>query len=79
MTKEKAASASAAMVGGFSILRFSGPDLPDVVYVEQLTAAVYLDRTDDIAQYVEVMNRLGVESETPEATTKMLNRILRET
>ena len=73
------ASAHAAMMGGFSILRFSEPDLPDVVYVEQLTGALYLDNQDDMARYVEVMNRLGVESETPEATPKMLNRILRET
>jgi hypothetical protein len=73
------AGAHAAMVGAFSILRFSEPDLPDVVYVEQLTGASYLDRYDDIDRYVEVMNRLVVESETPEATAKLLNEILRET
>jgi hypothetical protein len=73
------ASAQAVMVGAFSILRFSEPDLPDVVYVEQLTGALYLDKRDDMDRYVEVMNRLSVESEPPEATAKMLNRILRET
>ena len=73
------ASVHAAMMGGFSILRFSEPELPDVLYVEQLTGALYLDRHDDMDRYVEVMNRLGVESETPEATTRMLNQILRET
>jgi transcriptional regulator with XRE-family HTH domain len=73
------ASAAAVMVGGFSILRFPEPDLPDVVYVEQLTGALYLDRPDDIARYVEVMNRLGVGSETPAATPKLLNQILHET
>ena len=73
------ASVPAAMVGAFSILRFSEPDLPDIVYVEQLTGASYLDKRDDMERYVEIMNRLGVESETPEATPKMLDRILRET
>jgi helix-turn-helix protein len=30
--------------GQFTILRFSEPDLPDVVYLEHLTSAIYLDK-----------------------------------
>ena len=32
----------------FTILRFPEPDLPDVVYLEQLTSALYLDKRDDV-------------------------------
>jgi transcriptional regulator with XRE-family HTH domain len=35
--------------GAFSLLRFAERDLPDVVYLEQLTSAVYLDQRADEA------------------------------
>jgi hypothetical protein len=38
------AGAHAAMAGAFTILRFADTTLPDVVYVEHLTNALYLDR-----------------------------------
>ncbi len=37
-----------AAAGSFSILRFAAPELPDVVYVEQLTSALYLDKRRDV-------------------------------
>jgi transcriptional regulator with XRE-family HTH domain len=72
-------SAHAAMVGGFSILRFPDPDLPDVVYVEHLTSALYLDKRSDVDAYMAVMHRLDVVSAPPQQTVEMLSRILRET
>jgi hypothetical protein len=62
--------------GAFSILRFSDPDLPDVVYVEQLVSALYLDKTDHVERYVAVMDRLSVESLTPEATVDLIHKLL---
>ncbi|HXZ78198.1 MAG TPA: helix-turn-helix transcriptional regulator, partial [Streptosporangiaceae bacterium] len=56
----------AAEAGAFTIMRFPEPDLPDVVYLEQLTSALYLDKRDDVEKYTEVMERLSVESESPE-------------
>ena len=41
----------AAAGGPFSILRFAEPDLPDVVYLEQLTSALYLDKREDVDHY----------------------------
>jgi transcriptional regulator with XRE-family HTH domain len=52
----------AAAGGPFSILRFSEPDLPDVVYLEQLTSAIYLDKRDDVDDYMVVMDRLCVDA-----------------
>lgn len=64
--------------GAFSILRFPEPDLPDVVYIEQLTSALYLDKREDVDQYMDAMERLCVEAETPDKTTTMLKKILQE-
>jgi transcriptional regulator with XRE-family HTH domain len=68
----------AAEAGSFIILRFPEADLPDVVYLEQLTSALYLDKREDSERYSEVMERLSVESEPPERTADILNRILEE-
>jgi len=73
------ASAHAAMVGAFSILRFPEPDLPDVVYVEHLTSAIYLDKRSDVDAYMAVMHRLDIVSAPPQQTVEILSRILKET
>ena len=68
----------AAEGGSFSILRFAEPDLPDVVYIEQLTGALYLERRADVDHYMEVMNRLSAEALTPTATSRFLRDAMRE-
>ncbi|GAA3211840.1 helix-turn-helix transcriptional regulator [Actinocorallia longicatena] len=68
----------AAAGGPFSILRFAEPDLPDVVYLEQLTSALYLDKRDDIERYLAVMEQLCVEADPAADTPKILKRILAE-
>lgn len=62
--------------GAFSILRFPEPDLPDVVYVEQLVSALYLDKREHVDRYLETMNRLTVDSLTPEMSAEMLQKML---
>lgn len=68
----------AAEGGPFTLLRFPEPDLPDVIYLEQLTSALYLDRREDIDKYTEVMERLCVESDPPESTAEIINAIIEE-
>jgi Domain of unknown function (DUF5753)/Helix-turn-helix domain len=68
----------AAAGGPFSILRFCEPDLPDIVYLEQLTSALYLDKREDIDHYLAVMERLCVEAEPPTETPKVLQTISKE-
>jgi transcriptional regulator with XRE-family HTH domain len=65
--------------GAFSILRFQERDLPDVVYIEQLTSAVYLDQRPDVEHYLEVVDQLSGEALTPAETTAFIQRIARET
>ncbi|WP_019871930.1 helix-turn-helix domain-containing protein [Salinispora oceanensis] len=73
-----AAGGHAAAGGAFSILRFGDQELPDVVYIEQLTSALYLDKREDLEFYALAMERLCVEAEPPERTPELLGRILAE-
>ena len=66
------AGAHPAMVGAFSVLRFGDEDLPDVVYVEHLTNALYLDKRDDVDQYLHVMESICVRSEPRRRTAAIL-------
>jgi transcriptional regulator with XRE-family HTH domain len=68
----------AAEAGAFTIMRFAEADLPDIVYLEQLTSALYLDKREDVERYSEVMERLSVESEPPERTADILRELLRD-
>ncbi|SDI47709.1 Helix-turn-helix domain-containing protein [Sinosporangium album] len=64
--------------GAFSILRFQDAELPDVVYVEQLASALYLDKREDVDRYGEIMERLCAVSTTPDETVDILNKIMKE-
>jgi transcriptional regulator with XRE-family HTH domain len=68
----------AAEAGAFTIMRFPEVDLPDVVYLEQLTSALYLDKREDVEKYTEVMERLSVEGESPERTIDIVSGMLEE-
>jgi hypothetical protein len=68
----------AAEAGAFTIMRFPEVDLPDVVYLEHLTSALYLDKREDVERYTEVMERLSVEGESPERTIDILSGMLEE-
>lgn len=61
--------------GPFTILRFTEPELPDVVYVEHLTSAIYLDRRSDVDCYQAVMDTLLLEADPPASTAKTLQAI----
>jgi hypothetical protein len=65
--------------GSFSILRFAEQDLPDVVYIEQLTSAVYLDQRPDIEHYLEVVDQLSGEALTPADTVRFIEQVAHET
>jgi transcriptional regulator with XRE-family HTH domain len=72
-------SAGHAAAGGpITLLRMAAPDLADVVYLEQLTSALYPDRRSDLDFYRDIMNRLATQAERPAATPDILHRILRD-
>jgi hypothetical protein len=69
----------AAAVGAFTVLRFGAPEVPDVVYIEQLTSALYLDKREDVDHYLEVMNNLSTDALTPVQSAHFLAEVIRET
>jgi transcriptional regulator with XRE-family HTH domain len=71
-----ASGAHSAMGGPFSILRFAEPDLQDVVYIEQLTSALYLDKPAEVDSYLEVIEQLCLQAAPAADTPKQLRNIL---
>jgi hypothetical protein len=69
----------AAAGGAFTILRFPDHDLPDVVYLEQLTGALYLDKREDVDEYAGAMGRLSIEAIPPARTAEILEQIRKDT
>lgn len=61
----------------FTYFRFAEPELPDVVYSEILSAAVYLDQRADVVTHLEAHNRLSLLTSTRESTA-LLNRMRKE-
>lgn len=72
------AGGHAAAGGAFSILRFPDRDLPDVVYIEHLTSALYIDKREDVDHYAAVMGRLSIEAAPVTATHEILGKALHE-
>jgi hypothetical protein len=64
--------------GSFTILRFSEPDVPDVVYIEQLTGAIYLEKPAATDHYLDIMNRLSAISLSPAQTIPFLGEVSRQ-
>ncbi len=65
--------------GSFTVLRFEERGLPDVVYIEQLTGATYLDQRSDVEHYLAVVDELSSVALTPAGTTRFIEQVARET
>ncbi|GAA1597961.1 MULTISPECIES: helix-turn-helix domain-containing protein [Kribbella] len=65
-----------ATAGAFTLLRFPQRDLPDIVYVEHLTSALYLDKRDDVEAYTQALELLASTSPPPQKTDEALVRLI---
>ncbi|MFE6690709.1 helix-turn-helix domain-containing protein [Streptomyces sp. NPDC057743] len=65
--------------GSFTMLRFPESDLSDVVYLEQLTSALYVDKAEEVAQYERAMDQLQEDSPNPSETRDLLRGLLQLT
>ncbi|MGW7412072.1 helix-turn-helix domain-containing protein [Streptomyces sp. NPDC054863] len=54
------------------LFRFAVPELPDMVYSEYLTGAVYLDSRPEVATHLEVMDRMAAQAATAPRTKEIL-------
>jgi transcriptional regulator with XRE-family HTH domain len=70
------AGAHRAMGGPFTILRYTEPDLRDVVFIEQLTSALYLDKTTEVDSYLEVIEEVCLQAESAAKTPSILKAAL---
>jgi transcriptional regulator with XRE-family HTH domain len=68
----------AAAGGAFTLFRFPEQDMPDIVYIEHLTSAIYLERREDVDTYAAAMERLAVDADPPVRTVPTLEGILRD-
>ncbi|MFI5662753.1 helix-turn-helix domain-containing protein [Streptomyces sp. NPDC051684] len=64
--------------GTFTILTFPESDLSDVVFLEQLTSALYLDKREDVTQYSKAMTELATQCPSPEDSVRLLRDALSE-
>jgi hypothetical protein len=67
---------SAGATGTFTRLAFPEPDISDVVYVEQLTGAMYIDKRDEVDQYNALLARLRADALSPEDTVRRMRALL---
>ncbi|MFI6053150.1 helix-turn-helix domain-containing protein [Streptomyces violascens] len=64
--------------GPFVLFRFAVPELPDMVYSEYLTGAVYLDARPEVATHLEVMDRMAAQAATAQRTKEILKDLRKE-
>ena len=62
--------------GAFTLLRFNDTDLPDIVYIEHLTSAVYLDKREELDAYVVTMDALSITAAQPRETERLLRQAI---
>jgi transcriptional regulator with XRE-family HTH domain len=67
-----------AVGGPIILLRFAEDQLPDVVYLEQLTSAIYPSSPCDLAYYWDLLNKLATEADPPIASSMLLEQIRRD-
>jgi transcriptional regulator with XRE-family HTH domain len=70
------AGAHRALGGPFTILRYTEPDLRDVVYIEQLTSALYLDKPTEVDAYLEVIEEVCLQADPSAKAPGMLKSVL---
>lgn len=58
----------------FSLFRFAEPELPDMVYTEYLTGALYLDSRSEVAMHLEVLDHMAAHAASAERTRNILER-----
>ncbi|MBL1083846.1 helix-turn-helix domain-containing protein [Streptomyces actinomycinicus] len=56
----------------FTLFRFAEPELPDMVFTEYLTGALYLDSRREVAAHLEVLDHMTARAASAQRTLKLL-------
>lgn len=73
-----AAGAHAAMDGTFAILDFPEVADPDVVYAENATGGLFLEKVDELKKYSSIFDTIRAAALTPEESTVMIASLIEE-
>ncbi|MEU1407779.1 helix-turn-helix transcriptional regulator [Streptomyces sp. NPDC005728] len=68
----------AMRAGAYHLFRFRARELPDIVYLNGLVGAVYLDKRDDVVVYREALDRVGAQAAPARKTESLLGAIRKE-
>ncbi|GAB3182192.1 helix-turn-helix domain-containing protein [Streptomyces incanus] len=58
----------------FSLFRFAEPELPDMVFTEYLTGALYLDSRKEVSVHLEVLDHMTARAASAQHTQKLLRK-----
>ncbi|MCZ0985847.1 helix-turn-helix domain-containing protein [Streptomyces diastatochromogenes] len=56
----------------FTLFRFAEPELPDMVFTEYLTGALYLDSRQEVSAHLEVLDHMTARAASAQRTMKLL-------
>ncbi|QOV34330.1 helix-turn-helix domain-containing protein [Streptomyces ferrugineus] len=62
----------------FTLFRFAEPELPDMVYTEYLSGALYLDSRKEVAAHLEVLDHMSTGAASAGRTKKILREFREE-
>ncbi|WP_328504252.1 helix-turn-helix domain-containing protein [Streptomyces sp. NBC_00457] len=71
------AGAHVGVCAPYTYFRFEEPELPDIVYTEILSGAMYLDQRSDVAAHLEAHNRMSLLTSDTDSRA-LLNRMRKE-
>jgi transcriptional regulator with XRE-family HTH domain len=72
------AGAHAGMDGTFAILDFPEPSDPDVVYAENATGGLFLEKTDELRKYVFIFDHIRAAALRPEESVSVIAKLAKE-
>jgi len=72
------AGAHAGMDGTFAILDFPEPGDPDVVYAENATGGLFLEKTDELRKYVFIFDHIRAAALRPEESVAVIEMLAKE-
>jgi transcriptional regulator with XRE-family HTH domain len=72
------AGAHAGMDGTFAILDFPEPSDPDVVYAENATGGLFLEKSDELRKYVFIFDHIRAAALRPEESVAYIAKLAKE-
>lgn len=70
--------AHAGMDGTFAILDFPEPSDPDVVYAENTTGGLFLEKSDELRKYIFIFDHIRAAALPPEESVALLAKLAKE-